>query len=178
MRRNLQRLKPDVILVMKRHITLIPLIVLLAFSACQQPDNLTEAEKEEIRNDVRRMLTDYFKDINENGLMAEFKYLDNSSDFLWVPPGYSTWLSFDSVSAVLEKNESLYSSVENTWDIIRIDPLTHQYATYTGTLHGTWIDTTGKATNVSLIETGIVVKRKDGWKLLRGQTAALPEQAH
>jgi len=73
-------------------------------------------------------------------------------------------------------NAPVFSSIENVWDTLRVDPLTREYATYTGKFHGTMTDTTGGVTIVAGIETGVVVKRKDGWKLLRGQSSLLPEE--
>ncbi len=151
------------------------LIAVLFLSACQKADTFTEDEKEIIRNSVKQALNDYYDAIRTGGMMAEFDYLDNSSEFYWVPPGYSSWISYDSVAAVLKTNAPAFSSVDNVWDALRVDPLTREYATYSGILHSTMTDTADRAANVSMIETGVVVKRKDGWKLLRGQTALLPD---
>lgn len=159
---------------MIRQLLSITLIVLLSMSACQQADKLTKSEQNEIRDEVRKMLDDYFSVIRSRGMMGEFGYLDNSPEFFWVPPGYSSWISYDSVAAVLKTNAPVFTLVDNVWDSLRVDPLTREFATYTGTLHGTMIDTAGKVTKVSAIETGVVVKRNDGWKLLRGQTSLLP----
>jgi hypothetical protein len=79
------------------------------------------------------------------------------------------------VAAVLKMNAPAFSAVDNVWRTLRVDPLTREYATYSGTLHATMIDTTGNVTKVSMIETGVVIKRKDGWKLLRGQTSLLSD---
>jgi len=35
------------------------------------------------------------------------------------------------------------------------------------------IDTSGVKSSVQIIESGTVIKRKDGWKLLSGQSATL-----
>jgi len=152
------------------------LIAVLFLSACQEADTFTEDEKEIIRSSVKQTLDDYYHAIRTGGMMAEFGYLDNSSEFFWVPPGYSSWISYDSVAAVLKKNAPAFSSIDNVWVTLRVDPLTREYATYSGTLHTTMTDTAGNVTKASAIETGVVVKRKDGWKLLRGQTSLLPAE--
>lgn len=148
-------------------------VAVLPWCACQKADTLSDGEKEAIRSRVKQTLNDYYDAIRAGGMMAEFDYLDNSYEFYWVPPGYSSWISYDSVAAVLKMNSPAFSSVDNVWDTLRIDPLTHEYATYSGTLRSTMTDTAGIVTEVAAIETGVVVKRKDGWKLLRGQTTAL-----
>ena len=56
-----------------------------------------------------------------------------------------------------------------------MDPLSADYATFSGKLTSTSVDTAGQATTVTLLETGVVVKREHGWKLLRGQTVMLPK---
>jgi len=122
------------------------------------------------------MLREYCADIKANGLPAEFKYLDESMEFFWVPPGYSSWLSYDSVAAILKQRAPANRSVDNQWETLRIDPLTHEYATYTGKLRGTMIDTAGSIVKYTLLETGVVVKRKEGWKLLRGHSSVLQEK--
>jgi hypothetical protein len=36
-------------------------------------------------------------------------------------------------------------------------------------------DTSGKTSSFSLIESGVLIKREDGWKLLSGQTSIISE---
>lgn len=35
------------------------------------------------------------------------------------------------------------------------------------------MDTMGEVRSLELLETGVVIKRKEGWKLLHGQTVAI-----
>ena len=115
----------------------------------------------------------YFEAIRKGGMTAEFQYLDHSSDFFWVPPGYQNPISYDSVAAVLTLNAPRFVSVENTFDTLRIIPLTTALATYTAKLRSVMKDTSGNVSSLHLIETGVVIKRSDGWKLLSGQTSLL-----
>jgi SnoaL-like domain len=149
------------------------LFILLTIVSCRQSTTLTENEKVRIVEDVRHTLDDYYSDIGKAGLTAEFQYLDNTSDFLWVPPGYPGSISYDSVATVLKHNAPKFRSVNNFFDTLRIIPLSEEYATYTGRLNSTMTDTTGKTITFSLVETGVLIKRKDGWKLLNGQTSVL-----
>ena|SRR5688572_12549129 len=146
-------------------------LTLLIVVSCNSPETLTENDRIEIAKDVKQTLNNYYNDIRKEGLKAEFRYLDNSKDFFWVPPGYSSPLSYDSVVAILNQNAPLFESIDNSFDTLSIIPLSKDLVTYTGRLNSVMIDTAEKVTTVTLIETGILIKRKDGWKLLSGQTS-------
>jgi hypothetical protein len=141
--------------------------------SCRQSTVLTENEKTNIITDVKLTLDNYYNDIRQSGLTAEFKYLDNSKDFFWVPPGYSSSASYDDIVNAIKQNALKFKSVDNSFEKLQIIPLTKDLATYTGQLSSTMIDTSGKVTQVSLVETGLLIKRQDGWKLLSGQTSML-----
>ena len=130
-----------------------------------------EAEKKLIIDSVTQTLNRYYDDIRAEGLMAEFRYLDNSPEFYWVPPGFSVAISYDSVASILRQNAPLLKDIDNKWDTLRIDPLSHELATYTGRLHSIVTDTAGHVSETSLVETGLLIKRRNGWKLLSGQTS-------
>ena len=134
---------------------------------------LSADEALQIESEVSLLFDHYFEAVRKEGLTAEFQYLDHSSDFFWVPPGYENPISYDSVAAVLTLNAPKFASVENTFDTLRIIPLTTALATYTAKLRSVMTDTAGNVSSVNLIETGVVIKRKDGWKLLSGQTSLL-----
>ena len=119
------------------------------------------------------MLHNYFQDIAEEGLLAEFKFLDDSDEFFWVPPGYTSAISYDSVRIILESRAAGYEYIKFDWESLKINPLNTSYAAYTGVVRGMMKDTAGVEADVALIETGVVVKRDAGWKLLCGQSRAL-----
>jgi hypothetical protein len=144
---------------------------LAAFSCEERPSHLTTNEREKIVATIRETLDNYYRDVKTAGLTAEFKYLDNSSDFFWVPPGYSTAISYDSVVSVLNQNAPLFKSINNTFDTVSIIPLSAELATYTARISSVMTDTASKVSSLSLIETGVLIKRRDGWKLLCGQTS-------
>ena len=121
------------------------------------------------------MFSNYHDDIRRDGLTAEFKYLDSSADFFWVPPGYNSALSYDSVRTILEGNAKLFSGVEFSWTTLQIYPLTDEIATYSGIVNGAMTDTSGNVSSMQIIESGSVIKRADGWKLLNGQSALIGE---
>jgi hypothetical protein len=148
-------------------------IIILLLDSCVQPEQLNDAEKDIIISDVKEMFNNYHSDIKKEGLTAEFKYLDQSSDFFWVPPGYNSALDYDSVYSILVKNAKMFSEVIFAWDTLQIFPLTEEIANYSGIVEGSMTDTSGIVKAVLIIESGTVVKRSEGWKLLSGQSAVL-----
>lgn len=145
----------------------------LSLLACNLPQDSKEIDKKAITEEVKQMLDSYHDDIKRNGLTAEFNYLDQSGDFYWVPPGYRSALTYDSVKSILEMNAKHFSHVELRFDTLQIFPLTENIVNYSGIVRGMMTDTSGSKTNVAIIESGTIIKRKDGWKLLSGQSANL-----
>jgi hypothetical protein len=126
-----------------------------------------------ITRDVKQMLYNYYDDIRKTGLEAEFKYLDSSSEFHWVPPGFSSAISYDSVASILKKNTGLFRSIVNRFDTLTIVPIGRNVASYTARISSTILDTTNKTNTVLMVETGVVIKRPGGWRLLSGQTSVI-----
>jgi len=153
------------------------IVILMTLTSCAQTDKLNESEKELIINDVIEMFGNYHNDIRQDGLTAEFKYLDQSTDFFWVPPGYKSTLSYDSVRQILETNAKSFQATEFNWDTLHVFPLSDKIANYSGIVKGSMIDTFGIKTSVLIIESGTVIKRSDGWKLLSGQSAILKPES-
>jgi hypothetical protein len=152
----------------------IPLLsLLLTLFACGQPAALTETEKKPIIEEVRKTFDNYYNDVRKHGLTAEFKYLDSSEDFFWVPPGFGGPISYDSIVAILTPAAKQFRRIDNVPDTIRIIPVSREIAIYTAKLHSNTLDTSGNNVLTGLLETGVVIKRKDGWKLLSGQTSIL-----
>ena len=121
------------------------------------------------------MFDAYRKGIIEKGLTAEFDYLDTSTAFFWVPPGFNKHLSYAEVKSILLENANTIKFLEMEWDTLRIEPVTRTLATYTGVMKSKTSDTAGNITSSSLIESGVVIKREDGWKLLSGQTGTIQQ---
>ncbi|MEQ8425615.1 MAG: hypothetical protein RIA63_12950, partial [Cyclobacteriaceae bacterium] len=66
-----------------------------------------------------------------------------------------------------------FKHIEFRWHTLRIVPLSASIVNYTGIVSGTMVDTAGVSSPVSIIESGTIIKRATGWKLLSGQSAAL-----
>lgn len=149
------------------------LLILTLFNCKHKAEILNQNNKEIIEREIRQMFNNYHNDIKKDGLKAEFKYLDNSSDFFWVPPGYDSALSFDSVKTILLLNSKFIHSIEFSWDTLQVFPLTNIIANYSGIVNGIMIDTSNTKSTFKIIESGTLIKRKDGWKLLNGQSRNL-----
>jgi hypothetical protein len=145
----------------------------ILFASCSQSYTLSSKERLMVTDTVQKTLKAYYDDIRKNGLNAEFKYLDSTADFFWVPPGYSGALSYDSIKTILNKNANQFTSVNNQFEDLRIIPLNSELASYTARINSTMNDSAGKTYTYKLVETGIIIKRKDGWKLFNGQTAII-----
>ncbi len=151
------------------------LIGISALFSCNRDNQPKAFSAEEVEHEVNVMLDNYFRDIARDGLTAEFRYLDQSDQFFWVPPGYASALSYDSVRKILESRAAGYQSINFRWESLKIYPLDNEHASYTGIVKGDMTDTAQVKTDVSLIESGVVIRREEGWKLLCGQSAVLPE---
>ncbi|NER12545.1 hypothetical protein GWK08_03765 [Leptobacterium flavescens] len=160
---------------MKRLCYLMFFLILICVGCLEK--ELSTEEKERIKAEIHSMFDDYHKAISKGGLTAEFDYLDDSEDFYWVPPAYRSALSYDSVATILRSNAPSYSSVNFHWEKLEIYPLSSVLASFTGIVGGEMISTDDEVFPVSLIESGMLIKRKDGWKLLSGQTAVLEPEA-
>jgi hypothetical protein len=148
------------------------LLFFVVLTSCKL--HINNHDWEYVKNEVRQTLDDYASDIRTGGLMTEFKYLDSSEQFFWVPPGYTNALSYDSVRAIITKNAGNFKLVDNRWDTLRIIPLSEELANYTGVLQSDMTLQNDTVMHYRMIETGIMIKRESGWKLLSGQTAVLP----
>jgi len=153
---------------------LTSLILLLTLS-CVEANKSYHFNKVAVIAEVEQILDEYHRDIRTSGLTAEFIYLDQSADFFWVPPGYNSPLSYDSVETILRMNAKAFNSVNLTWDSLNIFPLSGEIATYAGIVSGVMIDTAGIESRISIIESGTIIKRETGWKLLSGQSTILED---
>ena len=153
----------------------ISLILIITLFSCEEKKTagLSAKEYSTVLDSVKTTLVNYYTEINRDGLTAEFKYLDHSTDFYWTPPGFSHPISYEEVEKGVLANAGRYSSVDNRWLTLRIDPLTRELCSYTGQIQSSGRDTSGNSATYNLVETGLMIKRADGWKLFRGQTTVV-----
>ena len=159
----------------KLFLNLMVFAVVATAISCSRSETLSGSEKQKITQEVKGTLESYYADIAKLGLMAEFAYLDSSSDFFWVPPGYSHALPYDTIAAVIKRNAVLFSSVQNSFETLTVVPLSEELSTYSGRIRTVMTDTTGTIHSYLLVETGVTIKRNGNWKILCGQTSLLPE---
>ena len=150
-------------------------ISILLWVSCTPQSDKAAYSKEEVESAVRKTLSDYLADIGKEGLTAEFKYLDDSPDFFWVPPGYTSALSYDSVKTILTENAGKFLKIDFQWETLRVYPLSPEIATYTGIVDAQMTDTAGAKIKTRIIESGTMILRDDGWKILSGQSRALQQ---
>jgi len=146
-------------------------LLFLIFFSCNQSDK--SAGNDNIRNEIKSTIDSYYNDIRKEGLLAEFKYLDSSKQFFWVPPGYLNYAGYDSIAAAIRRNAASLKSVDNRYDSLLIVPLTNDYVQFVMRTISTTVDSNGDTSRTAFIESGVMAKRKDGWKFLSGQTSVL-----
>ena len=152
------------------------LAIFLLLLACNTPRPEAKFDvqaQQKVAAEVESMLHAYHAAIDQGGLEAEFAYLDSSDQFFWVPPGYNSAINYDSVRAVLLKTAQGMSQVHFEWESLQIIPLSSKLATYHGTVGGYMKDISNTDFPVHILESGTLIKRPDGWKLLSGQSASL-----
>lgn len=143
------------------------ILIAIMMAGCSPKESM---DPDTVIREVRTMFHEYELNVERHGLMAEFAFLDSSDDFFWVPPGYSSALSYDSVRAIVMQNAVQIRSITLAWDTLRIIPLSRSIAGYTGILRWDSEGSSGTVTKTRLIETGIVILREGKWKILCGQT--------
>jgi hypothetical protein len=89
------------------------LLFLFVFPGCHTNERITnDKEKSLIEQNIRQTRYDYYQDIKEHGLTAEFKYLDSSSAFYGVPPDSPLALGYDSIRTMIGQNADKFKSVD------------------------------------------------------------------
>jgi hypothetical protein len=154
---------------MKNNTVFAAVIFLISCSGEQKPQ-LSDEEKGNIVMDVKEVLDNFNADVKAGGLTSEFKYLDNSKDFKWIPPGYQTSISYDSATSMMKRSSGTYKEINNSFENLTINALSADTASYTGKIKSMMTDTMGNIMTIYLNEKGKLIRRKDGWKLLSGET--------
>ncbi|HWI93957.1 MAG TPA: hypothetical protein VNT20_21935 [Flavisolibacter sp.] len=140
--------------------------------SCNQPDH-SSGKNDDVRNEIKTTFDNYYNDIRKQGLLAELKYLDSSAQFFWVAPGYLNYAGYDSIARAIKENAAVLKSIDNRYDSLLIVPLTTNYAQFAVRTISTAVTASGDTSQTAFIESGVMVKRKEGWKFLSGQTSIL-----
>ena len=159
---------------MRRLFFICSLAVAIQSGFCQQKIEFTDAQRVVIRDSVTQLKYRVWDEIRAKHLEAALNLFDDSPDFFWVFAPDTTMVSYDVFVARLKGAFRDYRSIDVVWDRMHVEPLTNEYAEYTGKYHATYTDASGKIFKATGLETGIVVHRSSGWKILNGQTYELP----
>ena len=149
---------------------LLPLIVIIFFVRCSEKQEYNAIA---IEIEVREMFNAYDDSVRKKGIEGEFFFLDKSEAFYWVPPGHKYALHYDSISRILKEYAPNFKYINNSWDTLEVLPLSDEYASFNGVINSYAISSNNDTTITKLSETGLVVKRKTGWKFLNGQTVVV-----
>jgi len=134
---------------------------------------LTEKEISQISDSVKITLKNYYDDVEHNGLNAEFKYLDSSNDFYWIPPGFDHPIGYDSIALMIRENATSFVQVKNRFDSLDVKVHNRDTASYVAVISSESTTSSGEEYGGILREKGVMIKRKGGWKLLHGETKSL-----
>ena len=147
-------------------------VAIFSFFSCNQNDK-SAVDSSNVQGEIKSTIDSYYNDIRKDGLLAELKYLDSSNNFFWVPPGYLNYASYDTIVSAIRRHASSLKSIDNRYDSLLIIPLTDEYAQFVMRTISNSVRAEGDTIRSAFIESGVMVKRKDGWKFLSGQTTLL-----
>lgn len=150
-------------------------ILLITFQiwACAKDASEIPFQKNQVKDEVKAMLLRYHDAVYEHGLLAEFEFLDQSEDFFWISPGYTDALNYETVASILRRSDSSLMAVEFQWETLSLYPLSNNLCNYSGKVTDSMVQNDSTVLAIHLIESGTIIKRKDGWKLLSGQSTNL-----
>lgn len=147
-------------------------LILLASSftlfACDSPNSTFDSDA--VVEDITTMLHEYHQAMNKDGLLAEVHYLDSSDQFFWVPPGADSKIGYEDVMEILTENSKHDPFMKFDWQQLHVEALSKELAVYTGTVRFETVNEHGDQFVSHILETGTLIKRFDGWKLLCGQS--------
>jgi len=156
---------------------LCSLFLFMALVSCQRESQLTDSQRDEIIDGVKKMAIQFFVDSDAKNIDAVLNHLDNSKKFFWVFPPDPTHISRDDLASALKAEIETDNSVKSTWDNIQIEPLTANLAYYQGSFRQVVTEPSGDVSEFFGIESAVIILREDGWKFLNGQTYFAPVQS-
>lgn len=148
-------------------------VLIILHSSCKAPATLAANRKLTIAREVEQALRDNFLAINKEGWVAELKVIDASEDFSWVPPGKFSPVDYDSIRKILIQSGNLFEKVQLEWTELYVKPLSRDLATYNGKYKSEYLWRSGKVSNFTMAEAGVLIRRRSGWKLISGQTFSI-----
>jgi hypothetical protein len=156
------------------------ILALFQWSGCgpSPSKSLDSEEKEAVRKEATQMLHDYHDAIRKGGLLTEFEFLDSSQDFFWIPPGVDALMGYEAVKKAIMANVASIDSMSTHWVSLQVHPLSQDIGKLSSYTISKRADSTGikmDTSRVTMLESGTMIRRANGWKLLSGQTVVLGE---
>ena len=154
---------------MKMKKLLIISIALICFS-CDYNQEKNEFPKTQIKEEISIMMRNFVDDLNKSGVNSQIKYLDNSEDFRWTYSNERKIYQFNDLVKKFNNSKIEDYDVHLSFDELQIIPISENIANYNLKLSG-YTKNEGKNTDISILESGTLIKRNDEWKFLNMQTA-------
>jgi hypothetical protein len=143
---------------------------LLAFTCGEKPLTLSDNDKSDIVKAVKDMTSKYFMDFYTHNVDSVLRHYDTSACFFWAITPDTIAMKRSAMVTMHRHAVKDYTKFEGYWSDMRVEPLTNELAMYHGTYHVLTEDKDGHIGKIMGVETGIMIKREDGWKYLAGQT--------
>jgi hypothetical protein len=143
---------------------------LVFIGSCSERTNLSTTEYDKIKREIEAALHKNFETIAAEGWIGELKALDDSRQFSWVPPGKYAPINYDSMKSVLQRATMTIEKTELAWIELYVKPISQTLATYSGRYSSRYTMKSGKVAEFTMAESGTVIRKKNGWKLISGQT--------
>jgi len=115
------------------------------------------------------MMKSLVSDLNTDGIQSQLKYLDNSDKFQYTFLNSGKIYDYEELKKQLEISSSTDYKVNLSFDEFKITPLSDKLVSYSLILSG-YERIDGQNSDISLVETGTLIRRNDGWKIINAQT--------
>jgi ketosteroid isomerase-like protein len=143
---------------------------LTAFTCGEKSLTVSKQDKSEIEKAVKQMTANYFKDFYTRNVDSVLKHYDTSACFFWSITPDTIPMKRGAMVTMHRHAIRDYVKFDGYWSDMRVEPLTRDLAMYHGTYHVYTEDKSGQKGKIMGVETGVMIKREDGWKFLAGQT--------
>ena len=144
-------------------------LIVGSFLSCDQEAKLTNDQKYEIINSVKKSQEQFCLDYEAEDFDAVMSHLDTSRNFFWIYPPETVPVTREIFAEVLKREFEMNNPIKFIWDTIQVVPLSSDLAYYQGRFHRVETDTSEIEQVGITFVSAIVIRREEGWKLLSGQ---------
>ena len=162
---------------MRRIATALTLGVCLTQASCAPPEEFTEAERAAVADSIAQTIGTLLRAMEAEGWLAQLKYVDNSPEMFCVSyfADSLTFLSYDQYAAQVRAEAPSIRAVQFDYEDLQVRPLTRDYAFYSGKVREVLTDTAGVTHEVVAVESGVLIRRDDGWKYQKWHFSGKPK---